>query len=212
MSICWHCRKQIPDAVKICPHCRADQTTPGQRPKVARRLEDLRRAQPVGFMVMGEAARGGRRGSRRIIGLIALVAAIAITIWALLPSRFDSARLEAFDEAPCVQYDRCVVVYLAPWSPATLRTLGAMAQLQAILGEADVGLGVVVAADDDAEVDALTAALPVGGWIDRDDLLPDQLDIETVPTWLLVDGTGKVLKRVDGTYLPVSYHLSKLGL
>lgn len=211
MSICWYCKKQIPDAVKICPHCAADQTTPGTRPKVARRLEDLRRAQPATFMVMGEAARGRRR-SLRGLWLVGLAVAIAITIWALIPTRFDSRGLEAFDDAPCVQYDRCVVVYLAAWSPAAIRTLDTMRSLAPTLADSGTGFGIIVGADDPDAVDALAGAAPVGGWIDRDDSVPGRMNIDTVPTWFLLDRSGKVLQRVDGTYFPLGYHRQKLGI
>lgn len=210
MRTCWHCKKTISPTVRICPFCTADQETPGTAPRRARRLEDLRRGQPRGMVVMAQAP---ERRSRRWLWLVAIGAGIAALIWALLPTRLPTQQLDTFADSPCVAYERCVVVYVAGWSPATGRTLGTLRRLQPMLNDAGTGLGAVIAADeDDAFIEALTDALPVGGWIDTDDRLPDALDIETVPTWFVIDGSGKVLRRVAGTYFPLSYHRQKLGI
>jgi hypothetical protein len=210
MRACWYCKKTISPTVRICPFCTADQETPGTPPKRARRLEELRKGQPRGMVVMAEQA---APRSRRWLWLAALVVGIVAIIWALLPTRLHTDRLAPFNEATCVEHDRCVVVYVAGWSPATKRTLGSMRRLQPLLAKADTGLGAVIASDeDDVFVDALAEALPVGGWLDTDDRMLKDMDIETVPTWFVIDSSGKVLNRVDGTYFPLSYHRQKLGI
>lgn len=210
MRTCWYCKKSISPAVRHCPLCAADQETPGTRPQRARSLQELRKGQPKGMVIMAENA---QVRSRRWIWVAVLAIAIAGTIWGLLPERLKTDRLDTFDDAPCAAYDRCVVVYVAGWSPATKRTLGTMRRLQPALNRNQTGLGAVIAADeDDAFVDALAEALPVGGWLDTDDAFMKQHDIETVPTWFVIDSTGKVLERVDGTYFPLSYHRRKLGI
>ena len=209
MRSCWNCEKRIAEEVRKCHFCSADQTTPGRRPRTAKTVEELRRGQPVGFVVMGEAAQKRRRNR---IGLVAglIVAAIAVTIWALLPTRLNTSNLQPFGDAPCAQTDHCVVVYLAGWSPASRQSLGTLRRL--VKDDPDIGVGVIIAADDDETVDEIIAALPVGGWVDVDDKVPDQLEISTLPTWVLIDRGGKVVRRVDGTYQPISYHRQKLGL
>lgn len=209
MRSCWYCKKRIANEVRVCHFCTADQTTPGRRPRAAKRVEELRRGQPIGFVVMGEAAQSRRRNR---IGLIAgvAVAAIAITIWALLPTRLNTAALQPFGDAPCAQSDFCLVAYVAGWSPASRRSVGTLRRM--VEDDPSVGIGVVIAADDDETIDAMIDALPVGGWVDVDNIVPDQLDISTVPTWVLIDRGGKVIRRVDGTYQPISYHRQKLGL
>lgn len=209
MRSCWYCKKRIADEVRKCHFCTADQTTPGRRPRAAKRVEELRKGQPVGFVVMGEATRKRRRSR---MGLLAGVigVAIAVTIWALLPTRLNTTVLQPFGDAPCAQTDHCVVAYIAGWSPASKQALGTLRRMAA--DSPEVGIGVVIAADDDANVEQIIAALPVGGWVDIDDKVPDQLNIETLPTWVLVDRGGKVVRRVDGTYQPLSYHRQKLGL
>ena len=209
MRTCWYCKKRIAEEVRKCHFCTADQQTPGKRPRAAKRVEELRRGQPVGFIVMGEAATRRRRSRVGVIAAVAVIA-IAATIWALIPTRLNTASLQAFGEAPCALTDRCVVAYLAGWSPASVRTLGTLR----LMAEADpeLGLGVVIAADEAENVDAMIAALPVGGWVDIDGKVPDQLNISTVPTWVVLDRSGKVIQRVDGTYQPIGYHRQKLGL
>ncbi|MEZ4465010.1 MAG: hypothetical protein R3F43_11055 [bacterium] len=114
---------------------------------------------------------------------------------------------------PCSGQRRCLVVYIAPWAPSTERTLALLKQLAADWADSsDLGLAAVVGADDPDSMKALTGLLPVPALLDADDAFARRMDVETVPTWWMVDSAGGVTQRVDGTYLPYDYHLERLGL
>ncbi|MCA9524997.1 MAG: hypothetical protein KC549_01715 [Myxococcales bacterium] len=214
MAACWHCGKRLAEGVRICPFCRADQTTPGQKPQAARTLEQIRRGQPASRWRLNMG--GGQQTSRLWILLLLIALAGGLAIWVLRPARPDLAALQPADPTapfPCSGQRRCLVVYLAPWAPATDRTVAVLKQVAADWADSsDLGLAAVVGADDPEAMDRLIATLPVPALRDADDAFARRMDVETVPTWWVLDAAGAVAERVDGTYLPYEYHMERLGL
>jgi len=112
---------------------------------------------------------------------------------------------------PCGDAPDCIVVYLAPWDEASVRTAGMLADLRATWADEGPVIEVIVGAGE--RDDSMRLARSVGGssWIDPADSLPAALEFETVPAWFRVRD-GRVVRRVDGTYLPIERQLDALDL
>ncbi len=239
MEACVSCGKRIPNEVPVCAFCgarQADGSTddaydPGgrttematsQRPTSTEPAARRKRQAPLpslptpGMVVMGEAARGGPRKGLVASIAIALTLAGAAGAWLLTPAEFPVARLTpvgAEEEAVCRAAPRCVLVYLAPWSEASQESLSVVNKLREELdGDPDVGFAIVVGHDTPDRVQRYAESLGAHTWADEGDVALRAVGLETAPSWFVLDGAGKVLSRVEGTFFPYDLHLARLGI
>lgn len=152
--------------------------------------------------------------SRLIWALLVLLAGVGVaTFFALRPQTFPTDLLADGPSArPCEGRAHCVVALLAPWDPASGRSLGTVSRLQTLLTDTDVGLAVVVANDDPEARAAFAAQIAAPTWFETGDLLTQRLDVQQSPTWFVLDARGRITRTVAGTYFPLAAHLSALGM
>lgn len=209
---CWHCSRRLAEGVRICAFCGADQRTPGQKPKAAKSLAEQERAVPASRRRMSMGGRGAPRWPWLV--LLGVVVATAGAIWALRPETVELDALALADTdagRPCASEPRCLVVYVGPWAPTTERAV-ATARRLAVEEAGQLGVAIVVGADDPEIMDEFARSLGLPAFLDPDDGLVRALAIETSPTFFVTNPAGTVERRVEGVFFPYDYHREKLGL
>lgn len=221
MRSCTQCHRDVAPQVAVCPFCGerlaeaiaaeatdTQATLPVRRPRqgfTTARRSDVPRLAPVGLSA----------SAKFWLILVVLVAGGAGAFWWLRPRHLPVATLmPTGDEAVlCQGRPTCVVVYLAPRHRASERSLQLIDELRERWEESEeVGLAVVVGAD---EPDALRRlADRIGGetWLDPDRRVLHATGADILPAWFVVGPDGKVLQHVEGTYFPLLYHIEKLGV
>ncbi|MCB9524898.1 MAG: hypothetical protein H6702_16180 [Myxococcales bacterium] len=183
------------------------------RPASPRALRDARFA--AGPAAKAQAA---RRGRWFWAAVLALAAGVGGAWWTFHPRPLPMAGLEPFGEralareTPCAAGRTCVVAYLTPWDPSSERSLNTLERLDTLLAGTNVQLVAVVGHDERAQLEAFAATVPTATWLDPSDYIRSARDLQTVPTWFVIDPLGRVRKAIEGTYFPLDYHLGKLGL
>lgn len=207
---CWHCSKRLAEGVRICAFCRADQRTPGQKPRAAKSLTEQQKAVPPTRRRVSMGSRSLPSWPWWVLALV--VVATAVTIWALRPVKapLDTLTLAQADR-PCATEPRCLVVYLGPWAPTSERAIATARRVAAEEAGA-IGVAVVIGADDPEIMEQFARTVGLPGWLDPQDALVRALELETSPTFLLLDQAGSIERRVDGVFFPYDYHREKLGL
>jgi hypothetical protein len=142
------------------------------------------------------------------------IAAAAIWFVKFRPSTLPTGALQATagNQAPCANANWCVVAYIAPWDPATERSVGTINRLAATLADTDMALAVVIAPDETDEMTRLAEQFSADTWLDPTGTIEHGLKLTMMPSWLLVDSRGRVQKVVQGTHFPFRAQLEALGL
>lgn len=170
---------------------------------------------PAPMVIMGGApAREARRRRRLWLALpvLALVA-LAVWGWSRRAVPFPVEGLEpvlAADPVLCGEAADCVVVFVAPWDEASAETVALLPALRAAWAEGGPALEVVVGAGERAPMERMARAVGGSTWIDAGDGVAAGLGLETVPAWFRLDG-GRVVARVEGTFLPLGRQVQALG-
>lgn len=231
MKTCISCRADVPPQVAVCPFCgarfadappREDDGDPAAPRAVEgslpppRQDSHLLQLPPAPMVVMGGAP--ARRAHRRrgLWMLVPAALAAVLVVYAVrargVPLPVDGLEAVLADDLlPCGDAPDCVVVYLAPWDEASATTVDMLGELRAAWADDGPQLVAVVGAAERAEAERMARAIGGSAWIDAGDALPAALSLETVPAWLRVKD-GRVVRRVEGTYLPVARQLDALGL
>lgn len=167
-----------------------------------------------GLVVMGEGVGGGTRWFRVVLIAVALCVVGAAVAILMRPGPFPMNALTPVgaDEAVvCRARPTCVVVYLAPWSDASNAAIPMVERLRDRWRDDDrVGLAIVVGHDSPERVERFATALGENTWADTDDLAFRALKLEMAPSWFTLDATGRVRKRIEGTFFPIELLLLKL--
>jgi hypothetical protein len=138
--------------------------------------------------------------------------ALGIGLFLLRPTYFPITAVEASGTAVlCEQAERCLIAYLAPWDAASARTLKLLDEVEEMLPEG-VGLEVIWGAGHIDDLNTMAERYGERAFIDPSSSILGYFDLDTVPAWFLVDAKGRAVERLQGTYIPLEYHLSKLGL
>lgn len=224
MKTCDSCRAGVADQVAVCPFCGArfedapprapvdevEAPVTGQSPV---RLAPGRRVAPPGsrVVVMGAGVDRGRRRVWPWVLALAVIGGAGAWLWSR-PPPMPAVALRGVAPAGgalCAEAADCVVVYVAPWDAASTRT----AALLEGLDEAWLGrrIEVVVGSGAPAQMELMARGSPLSTWVDDDGVMVAALGIETVPTWLRVQG-GRITGRVEGTWLPIEAQLVRLGI
>lgn len=211
------------DQVAVCPFCgaRFEDAPPreavdevegatGQSPV---RLAPGRRVATPGsrVVVMGAGVDRGRRRVWPWVLALAAIGAVGAWMWSR-PPLMPAVALRGVAPAGgalCAEAADCVVVYVAPWDEASRRT----AALLEGLDEAWLGrrIEVVVGSGAPAQMELMAQGSPLSTWVDDEGAMVGALGIETVPTWLRVQG-GRITGRVEGTWLPIEAQVVRLGI
>lgn len=235
MKTCLSCRADVPPPVAVCPFCGArfadapprpssppDPTAPPPDPEASalpppRQESHLLQLPPAPMVIMG-GARARRARQRRGLWLAVPVALVLVGLVAYgvrargvaLPIE-GLAPILAEEPVVCGDAPDCVIVYLAPWDAASRETAELLPTLRAAWAEDGPALEVVVGAGAGDEAARMARAVRGSSWVDPRDALPAALELSTVPTWLRVI-SGRVVRRVDGTFLPLDRQLEALDL
>jgi hypothetical protein len=102
----------------------------------------------------------------------------------------------------CLGQDRCIVVYVAPWCDAC-RSMHACtkALVRAPKRKANA-LSVFVGADQGPALQAMASDIGPNTFVDSESSVREELRISSFPTFALLDGKGRVLKRFAGVPEP----------
>jgi hypothetical protein len=233
MKRCDQCSNEINDSIGVCPFCGkrfVDRTgRPLESDPLADTATNLPRLQTpgpsktrvrrgAGMVVMGEGSRqpitsGGWGPWPWLLPLIALIGVVAVKL--LKVDRFPVSVVTAAtatEPVLCDGADRCVIAYLAPWDSASQESIRTVELMRENLAPDGIPVAVVVGHDELDNLEAMAERIGGSTWLDADQDVMQQTKVEIVPTWWLVDATGKVLERVEGTYVPLDVHLTQLGL
>lgn len=171
---------------------------------------------PAPMVIMGGAparAAERRRGLWLLVPALLLAGLVTYGVRARgvpLPSEGLEAVATA-DVLPCGDAPDCVVIYLTPWDPASATTVELIDELRAAWADDGPVIEVVVGSGERDASLRLARAVRGSSWLDIEGSLPAAFELETVPAWLRVVD-GRVVRRVDGTYLPLERQLEALGL
>ena len=123
------------------------------------------------------------------------------------------APAQSYHEAvdPCVLADKCVVVYLAPWCSACERSIGTIHQVVEQI-DGSIGVKVIVGQDTLAKVEEMARRLDCPVFVDPAGELWQELGVDGVPHWFVLDHQNRIMRDFGGTFSPIFYHMSKLGL
>lgn len=233
MKRCDQCNNEIADAVGVCPFCGKRFVDRAGRPlesdPMADTLTSLPRLQTpspsktrvwrgAGMVVMGEGSRQPITSASWgpwpwLLPLIALVGVVAVKV--LRVERFPvslATAATATEAVLCDGAERCVIAYLAPWDSASQESIRTVELMRESLAEVGIPVAVVVGHDELSNLESMAQRIGGSTWIDEGQAVMQETQLEIVPTWWLVDATGKVLERVEGTYVPLDVHLAQLGL
>lgn len=224
MKTCESCRAGVADQVAVCPFCGArfedapprasgDEGAEGVTGQSPVRLTPGRRVAALGSRVVVMGA-GVDRGHRRMwpwVLALAVVAAAGAWWWSR-PPLMPAVALRGVAPAGgalCAEAADCVVVYVAPWDAASTRTAELLEGLDEVWF--DRRIEVVVGSGAAPQMELMARGSPLSTWIDDSGSMVEALAIETVPTWLRVQG-GRITGRVEGTWLPIEAQLVRLGI
>lgn len=203
---CTNCRNRVAQTVPVCPFCgaRMDSGAPGT-------LGGLTAERVAQNVVIGEVVKSSSH--RVTFGIASIViTALALGLYLMRPSYFPVAAVESPQSAVlCDQAERCLVAYLSPWDPASARTYKLIDEISEAL-PSDVALDVVWGVGHPTDLDAMAAQSGERAFIDPSDSIVKHFDLKTVPAWFLLDNQARAVETMQGTYVPIEYHLSKLGL
>lgn len=102
----------------------------------------------------------------------------------------------------CLQQKDCLVVYVAPWCPACHQFISNYRQYKDAFKSKGLGFVYVVGADENRqkEIDMKDSLAPEAVLDTVDHAFQKQHKINSFPTIMLVDKTGKVLKQGEEVF------------
>ncbi len=174
-------------------------------------LGGLSRERLADNVVIGEVVRPS--SYRLTFGIAtAVIFILGLGLFLLRPTYFPVSAVESTKSAVlCERADWCLIAYLSPWDPSSARTRRLLVEVDEALPDG-VTLEVIWGAGDPDDVDAMAENHGERAFIDPTDAIVKHFGLETLPAWFLVDAKGRAVERIEGTYVPIEYHLSKLGL
>lgn len=216
--ICPKCSMEVEEGKLTCPFCGivfarffADQENPFPPEETVQPVILTQNTQPVQRSGFG----------LRNVALILLFGAIALGV---LYSRGTSGQLPYDDlhayssqsaRNPFLESDKdvFVVVYLAPWCGpcrSSIRTVNELADQYR--GSKEVSVVAFVGNDDRESLKEMASDIDAPTYLDLDGSARRSLGVRVFPTWVVARSDGKVIRKITGTWRPVSAHVEKLGL
>ena len=162
-------------------------------------------------VVIGEVVRPSSH--RLTLGIAtAVIVIIGLGLFLLRPTYFPVSAVESTKSAVlCERADWCLIAYLSPWDASSVRTRKLLSDVDEALPDGVTLEGIWGAGDPD-DLEAMAEQYGERAFIDPTETVVRHFKLETVPAWFLVDAKGRAIERMEGTYVPIEYHLSKLGL
>jgi len=143
---------------------------------------------------------------------MAVIVVLGLGLFFLRPSYFPISSVESTKKAVlCEVADWCLVAYLSPWDPASKRTHKLLEDVREALPDG-VALDVIWGAGHPDDLSAMAAQRGERAFTDPEGAVIEKFGLNTVPAWFLLDPKGRAVERLEGTYVPIEYHLSQLGL
>ena len=204
VKTCSNCRNRVAASVPVCPFCgaRLDSTAIGEGGIAADKVSET--------VVLGEVVNpSGHRLTFGIATTVILV--LAIGLYLLRPVHFPVGDLKSDSAVLCEAADWCLIAYLSPWDEASARTYKLLDRVRNTLPDG-VTLEVVWGAGHPADVESMAERHGPRRFTDPSSAIVEQFKLVTVPAWFLVDAEGRAVEQMEGTYVPIDYHLHKLGL
>ena len=204
VKTCSNCRNRVAAAVPVCPFCGA--RLHGE----ASRVGGIAAEKMSETVVLGEVVTPSKY--RLTFGIAAAVIVVmGVGLYLLRPPRFPVADVKSETAVLCEAADWCLIAYLSPWDDASARTYKLLDRVRSALPDG-VALEVVWGAGHPADLEAMAERHGKRGFTDPSGAIVEQFALVTVPSWFLVDAQGRAVEQMDGTYMPIGYHLHKLGL
>ncbi len=201
----------VDEVESTLPYQRARKPDSGD---IERTVPRLRAQRPqVALRSTGGPRPEANNSGRWLIAVFALIILLAGLWLYLRPRRLAVETLVAAgatDTRLCEGYQRCLVLYVAPWSNASITTLAQIPRLREQFDGTETGLAFIIGNGEPERMDQLAELIGDDTWLDEGDALLKANDIDTLPSWFALDVRGRIVKRVDGTYKPFAEHLSKL--
>jgi thiol-disulfide isomerase/thioredoxin len=99
--------------------------------------------------------------------------------------------------------DSCVLIYVAPWCPHCQKASPMIISLAQQLKSEGIGVEIVIGRDSNSAIEAYAKKFPFPVYADASGLYYEKAGISGVPSFVVTNRKGKVLKREFGYYSTV---------
>ena len=209
---CPRCTWEIEPTTEQCPRCKQVLRDFGQQAGAPA-------AAQIGLPIPPAETQPKPTPNIKILLIALSVGLLAFFAWSMFrdSGKFPSvvlapaqSYLAAID--PCVLAAECVVVYVAPWCSACQQSVATINELAGEWSGGSIGLKVIVGQDTIARVEEMARQVHCPVFVDPTGALWQELGVEGVPHWFVLDRQNRIVRNFGGTYSPLFYHVSKLGL
>lgn len=117
----------------------------------------------------------------------------------LKSSKYNLAAVESSEV--CRAKKQCVLVYLTPWCPTCRGTVSLVNQMMEYWkNSSSIGLMAIVGGDNENQLLEMASNIKNYAFLDTDNSFGNSANIQSVPTWFVINEDRKILKRQSGGY------------
>lgn len=116
-------------------------------------------------------------------------------------------------EDPCADKPRCLSIYVAPWCPSCRAASPVVLEIkERFRDHPKLGIRTVVGMDERPNLESYAKELGADVFLDPGSGFSKAADIHSVPSWVVSDARGRVLKKMAGASSSADDQIERLGL